>query len=173
MNKKNVKAFFSLALFAGTAYLQAAFALEPGQPAPGCPMKTWEGTPLDLSQYKGKVVYLDFWASWCMPCAQSFPFMNEMHSDLGPKGLQIIAINLDEKLEDAQAFLAKHPATFTLARDPDNTCPELYGVQGMPSTYLVDREGRISHIHKGYRVGDAEKLRAYVQVLLDNNRPKR
>ena len=171
MNTYSNVFFLLLALSACAVDSPDALALEPGQPAPSCPMKTWEGAPLDLSQYKGKVVYLDFWASWCAPCAQSFPFMNEMQSDLGPRGLQIIALNLDEKFEDAQAFLAKHPAGFTLARDPENICPKLYEVQGMPSTYLVDPAGKISYVHKGYRVGDADKIRSRVKALLDSKTP--
>jgi thiol-disulfide isomerase/thioredoxin len=125
-----------------------------------------EESPINMGQFKGKVVYVDFWASWCTPCARSFPFMNDLDREFHDRGLIVLAINLDEKLEDAQAFLAKHPASFALAADPSGQCPRDFGVRGMPSSYLVDRQGMIRHVHLGFRAGEAEKLRALVEQLL-------
>ncbi len=92
--------------------------------------------------------------------------MNDLDREFRDRGLQILAINLDEKLEDARAFLAKHPVSFALAADPSGRCPRDFGVQGMPSSYLVDRQGIIRHVHLGFRPGEAKKLWALVEQLL-------
>src|SRR5918992_3006236 len=138
-----------------------------GTAAPACTLQALgEGSQIHVEQFKGKVVYMDFWASWCAPCARSFPFMNRLHRELAHRGLIVLAINLDEKLEDAQRFLAKHPARFILAADRSGQCPRDFGVRGMPSSYLVDRQGIIRHVHLGFRPGDTKKLRVLVEQLL-------
>lgn len=138
-----------------------------GTAAPACTLQALgEGSQIHVEQFKGKVVYADFWASWCAPCVRSFPFMNELDREFRDRGLQVLAINLDEKLEDARTFLAKHPASFALAADPSGQCPRDFGVRGMPSSYLVDRQGIIRHVHLGFRPEDARKLRALVEQLL-------
>lgn len=153
-----------------TACLNAGvYAHEVGQAAPNCKLETLaqESTTKDLEQHRGKVLYVDFWASWCGPCAQSFPFMNAMQREFGDKGLQILAINVDEKSEDAKAFLDKHPASFNLAADATGQCPKRFGVKGMPTSYLVDKQGVIRHIHLGFRAGEADKVRSMVENLLN------
>jgi thiol-disulfide isomerase/thioredoxin len=138
-----------------------------GTAAPACTLQALgDRAPLDVRQFRGKVVYVDFWASWCAPCARSFPFMNDLDREFRDRDLIVLAINLDEKLEDARTFLAKYPASFALAADPSGQCPRDFGVRGMPSSYLVDRQGMIRHVHLGFRAGEAEKLRALVEQLL-------
>ena len=121
---------------------------------------------IELNQFAGKVLYLDFWASWCPPCAKSFPFLNELHHQYHNKGLQIIGINLDEVPEDAEKFLNQHPAEFTLASDLSKQCAEDLGVAAMPSSYLIDRKGIIRHIHLGFRASETQDLREKVTQLL-------
>lgn len=136
-------------------------------PAPSCSVPALGGTAqIDPAGYKGQVVYLDFWASWCIPCAKSFPFMNQLHAELGQRGLRIIAINLDETQADAQRFLAKHPADFAIGLDPEGRCPRRYGVRGMPTSYLIDRRGNIRHVHRGFKTSDIAELRAQLESLL-------
>ena len=145
--------------------LQAA---EPGQQLSVCPLTKLGNSQqtLELNNYTGKVLYLDFWASWCPPCAKSFPFLNELHQQYHNEGLQIIGINLDEVPEDAEKFLIKYPAEFTLASDLSKQCAEDLGVAAMPSSYLIDRKGVIRHIHLGFRSSETQELREKVKQLL-------
>jgi len=153
---------------AGLIPLSAAQSAEVGQRLSACPLTEFSNNALalDLNSYKGKVLYLDFWASWCPPCAKSFPFLNELQQQYAQQGLQVIGINLDEEPEDAEKFLMQFPATFTLASDLTKQCAEELGVAAMPSSYLIDRKGIIRHIHLGFRAGETEALRKLVKQLL-------
>lgn len=143
-------------------------ALETGNPAPACALTSLPGNqPANLEQYRGQVVYVDFWASWCGPCAKSFPFMNTMHEQFKDKGLQIVGVNLDENLDDAKTFLAKYPASFTVMADASKQCAKDFQVKAMPSSYIIDRNGKVHHIHLGFRPGEAENLRILVEKLLN------
>lgn len=121
---------------------------------------------VSLGEHRGKVVYLDFWASWCAPCRQSFPWMNELKARYGDKGLKIIAINLDKAREDSAAFLAATSPQFTIAFDPEGKIAERYRVMGMPSSYLIDRNGRLHHSHIGFRDKDKAALEQQLEELL-------
>ncbi|CAL1240662.1 TlpA family protein disulfide reductase [Candidatus Methylocalor cossyra] len=153
-----------IACLAGGAALAAT-----GGPAPSCPVHTLDRTrTLDPGNTQGRVTYVDFWASWCGPCAQSFPFMNELYGELHPKGVEIIAVNLDEEPDAAAEFLRRHPARFTVAADPKGQCPALYGVKAMPTSFLIDRHGTIRHMHLGFRNSDREQIRSELRALLED-----
>lgn len=121
---------------------------------------------VSLTDMRGKVVYLDFWASWCTPCRKSFPWMNKLQEQYGPQGLEIIAINLDKKRQDSQAFIADTQPLFTIAFDPEGNTAEQYEVQGMPSSYLIDRDGKLHHNHIGFRAKDKAALESQIEALL-------
>ncbi|MGZ8955933.1 MAG: TlpA family protein disulfide reductase [Methylovulum sp.] len=142
-------------------------ASEKGDAIPKCALTSLaDSQPYDLQQFQGQVLYVDFWASWCGPCAKSFPFLNKLDSDFRDKGLQIVGVNLDEKASDAQDFLAKYPANFAIAADSGEQCARSFNVQGMPSSYLIDRKGVIHYVHMGFRPAEAEELRVLVEQLL-------
>jgi thiol-disulfide isomerase/thioredoxin len=144
-----------------------ALAVTAGQPAPSCPLPTLDGSrTLDPAQFKGKVAYVDFWASWCGPCAASFPFMNQLHNELKAQGLEILTINLDEELDDAKNFLKRFPAEFTVVSDTVGKCPTLYGVQAMPTSFIIDKQGVVRHVHMGFRDSDKAAIRQHVEALL-------
>ena len=104
----------------------------------------------DLAQYRGKVVYLDFWVSWCKPCRHSFPWMNAMQQKYGGDGLVIVAVNLDEQHADAEKFLKETPAGFTIIYDPEGKLAEQYGIYGMPSSFIIGRDGQVLQKHQGF-----------------------
>lgn len=111
-----------------------------------------------IADFKGKWVYLDFWASWCVPCRQSFPFMNEMQAKLQGKNIQIIAVNVDVKKTDAERFLLQNPAGFALAFDPKGDLPRRMNLKSMPTSYLINPQGRVVYIHAGFRTEDKKIL---------------
>lgn len=122
--------------------------------------------PTMLSEHRGKVVYIDFWASWCGPCRQSFPWMNELHAKYADQGLLIVAVNLDDERDKALRFLDNIPAQFPIVFHPEDHLPELYDVQAMPSSYLVDRRGRIIHRELGFKPGEQERLERLIARIL-------
>lgn len=121
---------------------------------------------LDLASYKGKVVYLDFWASWCGPCRRSFPWMNAMERKYAPQGLVIVSVNVDEQRSDADAFLKANPADFPVIFDPDGKLAEAYKLVGMPSSFIIGRDGQVVKAHQGFFEDSPEKYEAELQALL-------
>ena len=141
-------------------------AVEVGAPAPACNVKSLvDDTPVPLVQ-PGKVTYVDFWASWCCPCAKSMPFLDRMNKELKDKGFGVIGVNLDEEREEADEFLKAHPVKFTMVSNPDGECPTNYGVQAMPSSYLIDKHGKVRHVQLGFRKDEEKELRRKVTDLL-------
>jgi len=125
-----------------------------------------EGKPLDLSAYKGKVVMVDFWASWCTPCRKSFPWLNEMHAAKAADGLVIIGVNVDENTEDAKKFLAKYPADFELVYDPSGDYATHYKVPAMPTSLIFDRNGELVKQHPGFKLSKVEEYEAAIDAVL-------
>ncbi len=124
---------------------------------------------IKLSDYRGQIVYLDFWASWCQPCRKSFTWMNKMQSLYGEEGFKIIAINLDESRNKADKFLQQIPANFDVAFDPRGNTAESYNVKAMPSSYLIDKHGNVIHANLGFRGNDEEKLEAIIRKLIQQS----
>ncbi|MTW04110.1 redoxin family protein [Duganella ginsengisoli] len=121
---------------------------------------------ISLDAYKGKVVYVDFWASWCGPCRKSFPWMNSLQQRYGGQGLQVVAINVDARRGDAADFLAKVPAAFAIAYDQAGATPRAYGIKGMPSSALVGRDGKLLWLHAGFNEADEAALDAQIKAAL-------
>jgi thiol-disulfide isomerase/thioredoxin len=119
--------------------------------------------PVALDSLRAKVVLVDFWASWCVPCRKSFPWMASLHDRYGAKGLSIVAINLDKERPDAESFLAKYPAPFTVAFDPAGKTAEAYGVRGMPTTVLVGPDGTILARHLGFDPRHTKELESLIE----------
>lgn len=142
-----------------------AVALEVGDKAPALSLPGQSGT-IDLANYRGKVVYLDFWASWCGPCKSSFPWMNQMQEKYRDAGLQIVAVNLDAEMADASKFLGSTPANFTIAFDAKGQSPQRFDVKGMPTSLLIDRNGKILLTHMGFNQGAREKLETSINAAL-------
>lgn len=133
--------------------------------APDFIFKTDSG-PLALQKLRGKVVYLDYWASWCVPCRQSFPWMNELHARYHDKGLVVIAVNVDTETGEAQRFLAQFPANFIVAYDAEGATAQAMNLKGMPTSFLIDRNGEVVSGHLGFREADKTKIEREIQALL-------
>jgi len=121
---------------------------------------------LDLASLNGKVVYVDFWASWCVPCRDSFPWMNELQHEFGKQGLVIVAVNLDHERSDAEDFLRRLTPDFGISYDPQGLLAERFHVKGMPTSVLIDRNGKVVTQHTGFRLADRGALRDQVRALL-------
>ena len=117
-----------------------------------------------MLQHSGKVVYLDFWASWCVPCRQSFPWLNAMQAAHQQQGFVVLSINLDTKISHAKAFLEKHPANFDIIYDNEGTLSKKFALKGMPSSYLFNRQGKIIANHLGF---NQQKKQNYQQEIID------
>jgi cytochrome c biogenesis protein CcmG, thiol:disulfide interchange protein DsbE len=121
---------------------------------------------IDLVELEGKVVYLDFWASWCDPCRDSFPWMAEMKEKYGSDGLEVVAVNLDKERALADKFLDTMKVNFVVAFDASGESAEKYKLRGMPGSYLIGRDGNIQASHLGFNDKDKAKLEAAIKVLL-------
>jgi cytochrome c biogenesis protein CcmG, thiol:disulfide interchange protein DsbE len=142
-----------IALKAGLGILAAACFAAP---------VAWASDLVDLTALKGQVVYLDFWASWCAPCLASFPFMNHLQETLGPQGLTVVAVNVDRNRADAERFLRQHPAQFRVVFDPQGVLAQEFSVHGMPSSFVIDRNGVVQVRHQGFRLTDRRVLEQQV-----------
>ena len=151
--------FAALLLIASSNFALAS------QPAPSINLPGINGT-VQSANLKGKVIYVDFWASWCKPCKQSFPWLNDMQAKYKQLGFEVVAINVDQEQSAANDFLQKLSPQFTVAFDPSGKTAEQFHVQGMPSSYLIDRQGNVRAAHVGFREADRAKLEQAVTKLL-------
>lgn len=164
MNKKLGSIAF--ALLAGATCLTVN-ATEVGQPAPQFILPSLQqGQPTALRQYAGKVVYLDFWASWCAPCRISFPLLDKLHEKLKAKGFEVIAVNLDENKANAEKFLKTFPVGFTVLRDAKGEWADQFVVESMPTSFIIDRQGVVQNIHQGFASDDIKDLEGKIAQLL-------
>lgn len=136
--------------------------------APVAPAFTLPGLQgeVTLESLRGKAVLVDFWASWCGPCRQSFPWMNGLQKRYGDKGLAIVAVNLDKDRELASHFLAEVPAAFTVAFDPSGKTAESYRVKALPTTFLVSPDGKLLLTHTGFDAKHASEFEAQIAEAL-------
>jgi len=123
----------------------------------------------DAGQYAGKVVVLDFWASWCVPCRRSFPWLNAMHDKYTEQGLVIVGVNLDMERGDAAKFLEEYPAKFTIVYDDNKELARQFEVVAMPSSYVIGRDGRIAARHMGFKVKQQDEYEALIVGALQES----
>lgn len=126
--------------------------------------------PPALEPIEGRVIWVDFWASWCVPCRRSFPWLNEMQRKHGEAGLQIIGVNLDKDRALADAFLGEVPAEFALRFDPTGVLAKQFGVKAMPSSFLIDRDGNVLEMHFGFRTAETPDYERAIEAALAETR---
>ncbi len=145
---------------------QAAAKVAANAPAPDFTLAARGGQHLSLSQYKGQVVMINFWATWCGPCRQEMPLLDAMYQKYKRMGFTLIGVNVEPDSKAAEEYLKKVPVTFPIAFDPDSSVSKLYAVQGMPSSVIIDRKGNARVIHKGYRPGDENVYLDHIRSLI-------
>ncbi len=143
-----------------------AWTASVSNPAPNFTLKSLQGKNLKLSEMAGNVVLINFWASWCGPCLQEMPLLNKIHNKYEPLGFTVLGINVEQSSDNARAFLSDRGVDFPVLLDSENRVSQLYDVVAMPTTVVVDRDGNMRFLHKGYKPGDEAQYRKMVKKLL-------
>ena len=143
-------------------------AVEEGDPAPNfsLPSIYADRPAVSLANMPGKTVYVDFWASWCAPCLTSLPLYNELYDKYRDQGLEVVAINVDNPVEDGLDFLMDTPLDFLVPSDPEGEMATQFNVIGMPSSYLIGPDGTVKLVHMGFRPTDMETIEAAIVANL-------
>ncbi len=161
MTKQTLTAALCIAL---SLAVNSASAVEEGDPAPDFSLPSIYSDRPDVTfeGLAGKTVYVDFWASWCAPCLTSLPLYNDMYNKYKDQGLEIVAINVDNPVEDGLDFLLDTPLDFLIPSDPDGEMATQFNVIGMPSSYLISPDGEVKLVHMGFRPSDMEMIEAAI-----------
>src|ERR1044071_2307627 len=166
MSVRTIKGMFKgLALAVVCA---SALAASSQAPAPAFKLSGRGGKTIDLSQFKGQVVMINFWASWCGPCRKEMPLLEDIYKKYKPMGFTMLAVNVEPDTKAADAWLGKlaKPVTFPIAYDVDSKVSKLYKVETMPSTVIVDRKGNVRALHRGYKAGDENFYLTQIRTML-------
>jgi len=158
--------YFSTGLTALLISLPLCAAVDTNSPAPDFTLNAQSGKPVEFTQFKGQVVMLNFWASWCGPCRQEMPLLDSIYKKYGKLGFTMIGVNVEPDSKAANDWLKQTPVTFPILYDTDSNESKLYGVSGMPSTVIVDRKGTVRMIHRGYKPGDEEEYLSSIRSLM-------
>jgi len=167
MSAPSVKGIFKGFALA-VVFASAALAASSSGPAPAFQLSGRGGKTIDLSQFKGQVVMINFWASWCGPCRQEMPLLEDIYKKYKPMGFTMLAVNVEPDSKAADAWLGKlaKPVTFPIAYDVDSKVSKLYKVETMPSTVIVDRKGNVRALHRGYKAGDENFYLTQIRTML-------
>lgn len=155
-----------LAGTAGLAASQANANPAPGQPAPDFALRALDGPTLRLRELRGQVVLLNFWATWCAPCREEMPQLTRLHTKYRAAGLTVVGVNVDDDSRNTADVARKLGVNFPVLLDSEKQVSKLYALASMPSTVLIDRDGQVRHVHKGYREGFAELYEQQIRSLL-------
>ena len=167
MSARTVKGIFKGFALA-VVCASAALAASSSGPAPAFSLAARGGKTINLAQFKGQVVMINFWATWCKPCRDEMPLLEDIYKKYKPMGFTMLGVNVEPDSKDAETWLGKlgKPVTFPIAYDVDSKVSKLYKVQTMPSTVLVDRKGNVRVLHRGYKAGDENVYLTQIRSLL-------
>ena len=147
-------------LFASSAF---ASSVKLSEPAPDFTLKSLEGSNLRLEEYRGQVVLINFWASWCGPCRQEMPVLDRLHQRYEDTGFAVLGVNVEGEERPARELVEKTNVTFPVVIDDGQKVSELYDLKAMPSTVVVDRDGVVRYVHRGYKPGDEEVVKQLIR----------
>ena len=150
-------------IYAGSSFASSGLA---GQEAPDFALKSASGSNLRLSEYRGDVVMINFWATWCGPCRQEMPLLNDLYTRYNRVGFSLLGVNIDDDSSRALEMAEELGVSFPVLFDDRKEVSKLYQVEAMPVTVLVDREGKVRHVHLGYKPGYEEKYLTQIRALL-------
>jgi len=157
------RALVGIALLALAA---GSIAVTKKDPAPDFTLRSLEGGNLRLEEYRGQVVLINFWASWCGPCRQEMPILDQLHQRYEDTGFAVLGVNVEGEDRPARKIVDESRVTFPVLIDEGQKVSELYGLEAMPSTYVVDRDGNVRYVHRGYKPGDESKYVEVVKALI-------
>jgi len=160
------RTLFMAILFASLTFSNLSIAKEINQASHDFTLKSLSGKNLKLSEFRGQVVLLNFWASWCGPCRQEMPVLEEIQRRYKDLGFTILGVNVDEDSEKARTLLKEIPVSFPILLDAKNKTSELYELEAMPTTILIDRDGTMRYLHKGYQPGFEEHYIKEIKALI-------
>jgi len=165
---KHSIAGFAVRALAALVIALPALAITSSAPAPNFTLASRAGKPVSLAQFKGQVVMINFWATWCGPCRQEMPHLEAIHKKYSKMGFTMLGVNVEPDPKAADAWLAKQgtPVSFPILFDTDSKVSKLYSVAGMPSTVIVDRKGKVRVLHKGYKPGDENEYLNSIRALI-------
>lgn len=152
-----------MGLFAANSLATSGLA---GQPAPDFALKSAQGSNLRLSEYRGEVVLINFWATWCGPCRQEMPLLDDLYRRYERVGFRLLGVNIDDDSSRAMQMVQDLGVSFPVLFDEKKEVSRLYQVEAMPVTVLVDREGTVRHVHLGYQPGYEDKYLTQIRALL-------
>jgi peroxiredoxin len=155
-----------LAAVFGLLLAMSASARDISGPAPDFTLKSNQGKNIRLADLRGQVVMLNFWATWCGPCRQEMPLLNELYQRYQPAGFTLLGVNVDADTEQANKMLEDIPVDFPIVYDPNSEVSEAYKVDAMPTSIFIDRNGQMRYLHRGYRAGDEEEYRRLIRELI-------
>ncbi len=156
-------AFAALIALAATT---APAALAPASPAPDFTLRAMDGPNLRLKEQRGRVVMVNFWATWCGPCRQEMPQLNRLYEKYKASGFVLLGVNVDDDQRKAAEVAAKLGVTFPVLLDTDKTVSKLYDLSTMPSTVIIDRDGKVRYVHRGYLTGYEDNYEKQIRELL-------
>ncbi|MEM7292124.1 MAG: TlpA disulfide reductase family protein [Pseudomonadota bacterium] len=146
--------------------VSTASAKEISGASPDFTLRSNDGTNLRLGEQRGQVVMINFWASWCGPCRQEMPLLDQMYQQFKPLGFTVLGVNVEENSSAAKNMLKSTPVSFPILFDDQNVVSQLYKVKAMPTTILVDRDGNMRYLHQGYKPGYEVAYQEQVRKLL-------
>jgi len=163
---KSPTPFFKRCALTALVLTGIVHAADAGGPAPAFTLAALTGQTAALSQYKGQVVMVNFWATWCGPCQQEMPLLDQMYKKYKMAGFTLIGVSVDKDAAPVKDLMARKPVSFPVLLDPANQVSKAYHVDEMPSSVIIDRKGEIRYIHRGYKPGDENEYQDRIRQLI-------